>query len=123
MLLLKAENVKKKYGERIVLDVEELSVYTNDRIGVIGANGAGKTTLFHIIEQAYEEDVAGVRIAPKVHPGFLKQDFSQLEPKMTVIQNAMAESVQEACVVKNVLAGLLFCAEDWNKRAEVLSGG
>lgn len=64
-----------------------------------------------------------MRLVPKAKIGVLKQDFSQLEPERTVLENAMAESVQELTVVKNVLAGLLFKADDWNKKAAVLSGG
>lgn len=56
MLLLRAERIKKIYGDRIVLDIEELSIYTGDRIGVVGANGAGKTTLFQLLAGELEPE-------------------------------------------------------------------
>ena len=61
MLLLKAENIKKIYGERTVLELDELFIYTNDRIGVVGANGAGKTTLFEILSGNMEPEEGRVQ--------------------------------------------------------------
>ncbi|MCI8462733.1 MAG: ATP-binding cassette domain-containing protein, partial [Lachnospiraceae bacterium] len=61
MLLLQAENIKKIYGERIVLDVEELKIYTGDRIGVIGANGAGKSTLFALLAGELEPEAGWIK--------------------------------------------------------------
>lgn len=60
MLLLRAEKIKKSYGERTLLEAEELSVYTNDKIGVVGANGAGKTTLFAILAGELEPDEGNI---------------------------------------------------------------
>lgn len=56
MLLLRAKEIKKIYGDRVVLDIGELSVYTGDKIGVVGANGAGKTTLFEVLTEALAPD-------------------------------------------------------------------
>ena len=56
MLLLRAEGIKKIYGDRVVLDIDNLSLYTGDRIGVVGANGAGKTTLFELLAGSLAPD-------------------------------------------------------------------
>lgn len=66
MLLLQAENIKKIYGERIVLDVEELKIYTGDRIGVIGANGAGKSTLFALLAGELEPEAGWIKRFGKI---------------------------------------------------------
>jgi macrolide transport system ATP-binding/permease protein len=49
MLLIEADNIKKFYGDRTILNIERLSVYTGDRIGIVGLNGAGKSTLLNIL--------------------------------------------------------------------------
>ena len=49
MLLISAINVKKYYGDRLILGFEELRVYNKDRIGIVGLNGVGKTTLMGIL--------------------------------------------------------------------------
>ncbi|WP_368652494.1 Vga family ABC-F type ribosomal protection protein [Ornithinibacillus sp. 4-3] len=45
MLLLKAFQLKYSIAERQLLDIQELKIYRQDRIGLIGINGSGKTTL------------------------------------------------------------------------------
>jgi len=48
LLLLEAINIKKTYGNRLLIDLPELKIYSGDRIGLVGANGSGKTTLMNI---------------------------------------------------------------------------
>lgn len=49
MLFIQAENVKKYYGDRVILDINILEIYKKDRIGIVGLNGAGKTTLLNLL--------------------------------------------------------------------------
>ncbi|MDY0256793.1 ribosomal protection-like ABC-F family protein [Gudongella oleilytica] len=49
MLLISAKNIKKYYGDRLIIDLPELSVFEGDRIGIVGNNGAGKTTLVGLL--------------------------------------------------------------------------
>jgi ABC-2 type transport system ATP-binding protein len=43
------QSLKKYYGEKLVLDIPELSFYAGESIGLVGNNGAGKTTLFSLL--------------------------------------------------------------------------
>lgn len=140
-----------------LLDSVSFSVSNRKKTALLGANGAGKTTLLRLIEEAWRENATGnrggntaggnarisgviavsgidpgrhagsvsdrIRLVPKARLGVLAQDFSQIQPEKTVLENALWDSVQQPAVVKNVLAGLLFKPDEWNKRAEVLSGG
>lgn len=49
MLLIEGVNIKKYFGDRLILDIENLKIYSEDRIGVVGLNGMGKTTLLNIL--------------------------------------------------------------------------
>lgn len=49
MLLIECGNIKKYYGDRLIMDIENLKIYSEDRIGVVGLNGMGKTTLMNIL--------------------------------------------------------------------------
>ena len=49
MILVEALNIKKSYGDRLLLDIPELKIFTGDKIGLVGANGSGKTTLMNIL--------------------------------------------------------------------------
>nr|WP_300005466.1 ABC-F type ribosomal protection protein [Tissierella sp.] len=54
MLKINIKNMKKYYGARLVLDIEELKVHQGDKIGIVGVNGSGKTTLLEIIAKKIE---------------------------------------------------------------------
>lgn len=49
MILLEAFNIKHYVKDRLLLDVDRLTIYKNDRIGLVGRNGSGKTTLLNIL--------------------------------------------------------------------------
>ncbi len=48
-MILRAENIKKIYGNRTVVDGISLQVEQGEIIGLLGPNGAGKTTSFYMI--------------------------------------------------------------------------
>ncbi|MBE6068764.1 MAG: ABC-F type ribosomal protection protein [Clostridium lundense] len=85
MLLMECSNIKKYFGDRLVLDVENLKIYSEDRIGVIGVNGVGKTTLINILSKRLEPDEGYVKLYERY------SYISQLEePENRNISNEMA---------------------------------
>jgi len=46
---LRAENIKKKYGSRLVVKGVSIEVSQGEIVGLLGPNGAGKTTSFYMI--------------------------------------------------------------------------
>ncbi|WP_342536421.1 Vga family ABC-F type ribosomal protection protein [Sporosarcina sp. FSL K6-3508] len=51
MLLLEANHIKHYVQDRLLLNINDLSIHQNDRIGLVGPNGSGKTTLLNIISK------------------------------------------------------------------------
>ena len=47
--MITIENLSKKYGSQIVLNIGELSIPKGQSFGLVGNNGAGKTTLFSLL--------------------------------------------------------------------------
>jgi len=56
MLKINIKDIKKYYGTRLILDIEELKIYEGDKIGIVGVNGVGKTTLLEIINKNIDYD-------------------------------------------------------------------
>ena len=46
---LKIESLKKEYGEKVALDIPELTIRSGELVGLVGNNGAGKTTLLRLV--------------------------------------------------------------------------
>jgi ABC-2 type transport system ATP-binding protein len=55
-------NIKKQYGRRIVLDIDELVINKGAIVGVVGNNGAGKTTLLRIMLDLLKSDSGSASI-------------------------------------------------------------
>lgn len=61
MLILEAGNIKKYYSDRLIIEFDELKIYSRDKIGVVGQNGSGKTTLINILSKDIEPDEGFVK--------------------------------------------------------------
>jgi lipopolysaccharide export system ATP-binding protein len=48
-MILRAENLVKKYKSRVVVDNVTVNVHQGEIVGLLGPNGAGKTTSFYMI--------------------------------------------------------------------------
>ncbi|WP_182348016.1 ABC transporter ATP-binding protein [Tomitella gaofuii] len=54
--------LNKSYGHRKVVDDLDLTVYSGEIVGLIGANGAGKTTTVEIVQGLRRADSGSVRV-------------------------------------------------------------
>ena len=59
-------NLKKYYGEKLVLDIEELKIKRGRITGLIGPNGSGKSTLLNIISGLDREFLGTVKYDGKL---------------------------------------------------------
>ncbi len=101
MKALKAENLRKKYGKKVVVDNVTVEVKEGEIVGLLGPNGAGKTTTFYMITgniQPTEGEVflndkritrKPMYIRAKMGIGYLSQEPSIFR-RMTVEKNLMA---------------------------------
>lgn len=118
-VIMEAESLSFTYpnGREIFRDAV-FRLMRGSRTVLLGENGSGKTTLIRLILEGKL-----IRTVPKAKLGYLKQDLSDLDDTLTVLECAQETSVQSPTVVRNVLARLLFTARDIEKPVAVLSGG
>ena len=100
-MVLRAENLIKKYKKRIVVNDVSVQVTQGEIVGLLGPNGAGKTTSFYMIVglikpnggQIFLEDQNITELPmykrAKLGIGYLAQEASVFR-KLTVEENIMA---------------------------------
>ena len=54
--MIKLQNIKKAYGDRTVLDIENLTFSKGETVAIVGPNGSGKSTLLKIIADTVKSD-------------------------------------------------------------------
>ncbi|MEE9965846.1 MAG: energy-dependent translational throttle protein EttA [Propionicimonas sp.] len=79
-------NVRKKLGEKLVLDNVTLSFYEGAKIGVVGPNGAGKSTMLKLMAGMLTPDNGEAMLAKDKSVGILMQEPPLSEGK-TVMEN------------------------------------
>lgn len=87
-LVLELKKIEKSFMDKDVLIIEELKVYENEKIGIVGRNGEGKSTLLNIIAGEVEPDIGEVnrhisfdyykQIEPALQPDYTKVDAEYL---------------------------------------------
>jgi sulfate-transporting ATPase len=85
-LVVEANNLRKGYGERLLIDNLSFSLPPGGIVGIIGPNGAGKTTLFRILTGAEKADAGGIRLGPSTKLAYVDQSRQALDDKKTVFQ-------------------------------------
>jgi len=85
-LVIECKNVRKGYGDRLLIDSLSFSLPAGGIVGIIGPNGAGKTTLFRMLSGVEKTDGGEIRLGPSVKLAYVDQSRQALNDKNTVWQ-------------------------------------
>ena len=127
-VVVKAEKLKKAYGDNVLIEELTFNLPRGGIVGVIGANGAGKTTLFRMITGQEKPDGGTLRIGETVKLAYVDQSRDALDGSKT----AFDENEQGAEIIeigkrkvpaRAYVAGFNFKGTDQQKRVKDLSGG
>jgi ATP-binding cassette, subfamily F, member 3 len=123
--VLELRNIRKAYGELVVLNRINLHFERGDRIALVGHNGAGKSTLMRLLSGVESPDSGERREGHQVVMQYFAQDeATRLDPTLTVYETLATGSPDNMVpAIRNILGGFLFSGDDVYKRASVLSGG
>src|SRR3954470_18711998 len=83
-MVIEAENVTKRFGERVIVGNFSLRIQRGDRIGVVGANGTGKTTLLRLLTGEVAPDQGRVIRAKTLSGVMIDQQRKLLDPEKSV---------------------------------------
>jgi energy-dependent translational throttle protein EttA len=126
-VVIDADDVRKAYGDKLLVDDMSFKLPPGGIIGVIGPNGAGKTTLFRMILGQDKADAGSIRIGETVKIGYIDQNrtldpnksiFEEITGGTDVVQLGPREMPSRAYVAR-----FNFSGQDQQKKVGILSGG
>ncbi len=82
--VVEVTNVRKAYGDRLLMDDVSFRVPPGAIVGIIGPNGAGKSTLFRMISGKEQPDAGEIFIGPTAHLAVVDQSREALQNDKTV---------------------------------------
>ncbi len=127
-VVVEAEEVRKGYDDRLLMEDMSFSVPPGAIVGIIGANGAGKTTLFRMITGKETPDAGSLTVGETVKLAYMEQMRNVLEPEKTVWE-MISDGKDEINLGKQTVnsrayvAQFNFLGSDQQKKVGTLSGG
>jgi len=127
-LVIEAENLRKAYGNRLLIDELDFKLPPGGIVGVIGPNGAGKTTLFRMITGADTPDSGTLKVGDTVKLGYVDQSRDSLDATKSVWEEISGGTdviyLGKRAVPSRAYVGAFnFKGSDQQKKVGILSGG
>jgi energy-dependent translational throttle protein EttA len=126
--VIKAEHLKKSFGEKLLTDDLNFSLPRSGIVGIIGGNGVGKTTLFRMIMGEEKPDSGTLTLGDTVVPSYVDQSRDSLDPSKSVWEE-ISRGEEKIEVGKTEIASRAYCSwfgfkgSDQQKKVTSLSGG
>ena len=126
--VIEVENLRKGYGDQLLIEDLSFALPPGGIVGVIGPNGAGKSTLFRMLTGHEQPDAGTVEFGDTVKLSYVDQSRDALDAKKTVweeISDGLDVIVLgDAEVNSRVYVGAFnFKGGDQQKQVGLLSGG
>ena len=111
--------------KNLLINDFSLTVYPEDRIGVIGKNGKGKTTLLKLISGNLNAAAGSIKINPGVQQGYFEQTNVQSLNDNFTIEDELLLSLPDSDRqrVRNICGAMMFEKDAALKKISILSGG
>lgn len=117
------EHMYKCFGEHIILEDANFSLYWQDRVAICGDNGCGKSTFIKILMEKEALDAGEVRIGNRVNIGYLPQTIVFPDESERILQYFCYEASLHEEKARSYLTRFGFMQVDMHKRLRQLSGG
>ncbi|MBT8067876.1 MAG: energy-dependent translational throttle protein EttA [Gammaproteobacteria bacterium] len=127
-VVLEVNDLKKGFGDKLLIDGLSFQLPPGGIVGVIGPNGAGKTTMFRMITGTEQPDAGSIRLGDTVQIASVDQSRDSLDDNKTVW-----EEISDGLDLINVgnyetssrayVGRFNFRGQDQQKKIGLLSGG
>jgi len=126
--VIEVANLRKGYGDRLLVEDLTFSLPRAGIVGIIGPNGAGKTTLFRMLVGLEPPDAGSVEVGETVQLSYVDQSRDALRPEKTVFEE-ITDGVEVVRVgprevpARAYVSSFNFRGTDQQKLVGNLSGG
>ena len=127
-VVVEVSELRKGYGDRLLIDGLSFSLPRGGIVGVIGPNGAGKTTLFRLITGQEPPDAGTLRVGETVRIGYVDQSRDALAPDKTVWEE-ISGGLDEVAIGRRAVSSRAYASwfnfrgRDQQRPVGSLSGG
>jgi energy-dependent translational throttle protein EttA len=127
-LVVRAENVRKGFGDNLLMEDMNFDLPRGGIVGVIGPNGAGKTTLFRMIVGEEKPDAGSLRVGTTVMPAHVDQNRDALDGNKTVFEEITGDTEflmlgKTKVASRAYVSWFNFKGPDQQRKVSELSGG
>ena len=127
-IVVEARDLRKAYGDKLLIDGLSFTLPRGGIVGVIGPNGAGKTTLFRMITGQEKPDGGSLKLGETVRLGYVDQSRDSLIANKTV-HDEISGGDEEIVLGKRTVASRAYVSwfnfkgRDQQRLVGELSGG
>ena len=127
-VVVEAKDLKKGFGDKLLIEDLSFSLPPGGIVGVIGPNGAGKTTLFKMITGDEQPDSGQLKIGETVQVAAVDQSRDALDDNKTVWEEISGGDEQIMVGEREMnsrayTSSFNFKGSDQQKKVGTLSGG
>ncbi len=127
-VVIRADEVRKGFGDRLLVEDLSFDVPAGAIVGIIGANGAGKTTLFRLITGQEQPDGGTLEVGDTVQLAYVDQSRAALDGDKSVFEEVTGGADvltfgRAEINARAYLSWFNFRGADQQKKVGVLSGG
>ena len=127
-VVIEAKDVRKGFGDKILMEDLTFRLPPGGIVGVIGPNGSGKTTLFRMITGQDTPDSGEFKVGETVQLGYVDQSRDSLDNDASVYQEIseghdVLELGKRTINARAYVNTFNFRGPDQEKKVGVLSGG
>jgi ATP-binding cassette subfamily F protein 3 len=118
-----AEDLRKYFGDVVLLKGASFHIRGGERVGIIGPNGCGKTTLINLLLGKDRDYEGFIRLGEWVKYSYMGQEVLFENEDMTVLQLIMSRKEMMESDARSHLGRFQFYGDVVDKHISVLSGG